>query len=198
MASAWPSSQLHDLWLKAELRSDTTSLRSNIVWDSEDDAREEEWPRPKQAKTLRRMRLIAPPSMDGLYLDPQEILLGAPPLLNPPLISVYVHEGELPLLGPPPTGKPVDREAAAREPPDGEADGGLLFGALASARGASVGISWRQTRLELQSASQGRIQSAWLMRLQGISCASAPCSMDGRQNFSCFAIFQSKVNLITK
>ncbi|RLM77880.1 DNA repair protein RAD50 [Panicum miliaceum] len=77
MASTWPSSRrqlvlrLHDLWLKAELRSDATSLRSGIVWDSEDDAREEEWPRPKQAKTLCRMRLIAPRSMDGLYLDPR-------------------------------------------------------------------------------------------------------------------------------
>ncbi|RLM66576.1 hypothetical protein C2845_PM16G24680 [Panicum miliaceum] len=77
MASAWPSLsrqlvlRLHDLWLKAELWSDAMSLRSGIMWDAEDDACEEEWPHPKQAKTLRRMRLIAPRSMDGLYLDPR-------------------------------------------------------------------------------------------------------------------------------
>jgi hypothetical protein len=94
MASAWPSSsrqlvlRLLEPWLKAALRSDAASLSSGIACDCEDEAREEEWPRPKQAKTLRRMRLMAPLSVEGLCLDPQEILLGAPPLLNPPSISV--------------------------------------------------------------------------------------------------------------
>lgn len=124
--------------------------------EAEDEEDENPQMRPRREKTPRKALPTPPLRPPWLPLELHDILLGAPPELSPPSISVYttgnslspalLPPANLPTANPPPGSRHIVSPTASSSPPTD---------------GASAGISWRQTGHEFLIDSHGRMQSSW-------------------------------------
>lgn len=143
------------------------STRGPLLFDREDESLlseldlEDELIRRKKEKKLRKALPMRPLSLDRLPLEVHEILRGAPPVLNPPSISVYTTGSSLsPALRPPenlPTAKPPPGSLHIVSPTASSCSST----SDSIRRATSVGISCRQTGQELRRESHGKMQSWW-------------------------------------
>lgn len=174
----FPSSNDQLLWRRLRELSKIGALQ--LLRDDEDrdsgraleeEAGVEARKHPKKENTFRNARPIPPLSLDRFPLWGHEILLDAPPALNPPSISVYTTGSSrsparrppenLPTANPPPGSRHIVSPAASSSLPPVGGRAASPSDSDPPLQPKSVGISWRHTGHELLSESHGRMQSLW-------------------------------------